>query len=99
MALQLPRDEDGHGQTAVQRFWDTRSTPTCTSIGIDIDPEYCRMALRRLDSESSPLFAQAAIEYRITVDLLTPADVPAVVDKPASVTRPSRLRRPCRTWS
>jgi hypothetical protein len=56
------------------------------SIGVDIDPEYCRMALRRLDSESIPFFAQAAIEYRTATDLLAPAAIPAVAD------RPSRLR-------
>jgi hypothetical protein len=52
------------------------------SIGIDIDPEYCRMALRRLDSESGPLFSRSAIEYRAATDLLAPAAVPAVADRP-----------------
>jgi hypothetical protein len=52
------------------------------SIGVDIDAEYCRMALRRLDSESGPLFAQAAIEYRNATDLLAPAHVAAVADAP-----------------
>jgi hypothetical protein len=50
------------------------------SIGVDIDPEYCRMALRRLDSESGPLFARAAIEYRTAADLLAPAANMAVAD-------------------
>ena len=31
------------------------------SVGIDIDPEYCRFALRRLDSESGPLLTRAGI--------------------------------------
>ena len=57
------------------------------SIGIDIDPEYCRMALRRLDSESGPLFAQASIEYRTAADLLSPAPVPAVTDARRKSTR------------
>jgi len=34
---------------------------------------YCRFALRRLDSESGPLFSQSAIEYRTAADLLAPA--------------------------
>ena len=51
------------------------------SIGIDIDPEYCRMALRRLDSESGPLFARASIEYHTAADL-APATEAAVADKP-----------------
>ena len=62
-------------------------------IGIDIDPEYCRMALRRLDSESGPLFARAAIEYHTAADLLAPANVPAVADAPALGTSPGKHRR------
>jgi hypothetical protein len=41
--MQLPRDLDARVQAAVRHS--------------DIDPEYCRMARRRLDSESGPLFA------------------------------------------
>ena len=51
------------------------------SISLDIDPEYCRMALRRLDSESGPLFAQASIVYHTVADL-SPANEAAVADKP-----------------
>ncbi len=54
------------------------------SIGVDIDPEYCRMALRRLDSESGPLFAQAAIEYRTVADLLSPTTASVVADRPSA---------------
>ena len=62
------------------------------SIGVDIDPEYCRFALRRLDAESGPLFAQAAIEYRAAADLLAPSANAAVADAPArkSARRSSR---------
>ena len=63
------------------------------SIGIDIDPEYCRMALRRLDSESGPLFSQSAIEYRTAADLLAPAHVRAVADAPARGPGHSRRTR------
>lgn len=87
MALQLPRDEDGHDQTTVHRFWNTRSIPDCTSIGIDNDPEYCHFALHRLDAETGPLFGHAGIEYRKATDLLALATAAAVAD------RPSRLRR------
>jgi len=90
MALQLPRDEDGHDQTPVQRFWVTRSAPVYTSIGEDIDAEYCRMALHRLDAESGPLFAPAGIEYRKASDLLAPAPVPAVADAPRRYARGRR---------
>lgn len=64
------------------------------SIGIDIDPEYCRMALRRPDSESGPLFAQASIEYHTAADLLVPADVPAVADAPMRRHGHTRRHRP-----
>ena len=57
--------------------------------GVDIELEYCRMALRRLDSESGPLFAGATIEYRAAVDLLAPATAIAVAD--------GRQRGPTRT--
>jgi len=48
------------------------------------------MALRRLDSESGPLFARASIEYRTAADLLAPSSVPAVADKPPR--KPTRTR-------
>jgi hypothetical protein len=38
------------------------------------------MALRRLDSESGPLFAQAAIEYHTAADLSAPTEATAVAD-------------------
>ncbi len=56
--------------------------------------DYCRMALRRLDSESGPLFAQAAIEYRSASDLLAPANVPAVADAPRRRRGQRRTRVP-----
>ena len=94
MAIQLPRDLDARVQAAVRHFWDMRSTQVRNSIGVDIDPEYCRMALRRLDSESGPLFAQASIEYRTAADLLSPATIPAVADAPQrKLVRRRRTRR------
>jgi len=90
----LPRNLTGSIAAAVRSFWRTRAPAALNtgrnSIGVDIDPEYCRMALRRLDSESGPLFAQAAIEYRTAADLLAPASVPAVADAPQR--RPARIR-------
>jgi ribosomal protein L11 methylase PrmA len=77
-----------HGDTVLDPFSGTGTTMLAAlntgrnSIGMDIDPEYCRMALRRLDSESGPLFARAAIDYRTAADLLAPARVPAVADTP-----------------
>ena len=61
---------------------------------IDIDPEYCCMALRLLDSEPGPLFAQASIEYRTAADLFSPATAIAVADAPArELARSRRARR------
>ncbi|MBM3313744.1 site-specific DNA-methyltransferase, partial [candidate division WOR-3 bacterium] len=50
------------------------------SIGIDIDPQYCRFALHRLDAESGPLFGHAGIEYRKAEDLMVSATVTAVAE-------------------
>jgi tRNA G10 N-methylase Trm11 len=52
------------------------------SIGIDIDPEYCRMALRRLDTESGPLFSTAGIEYHTAEELMKIPTTTAVADAP-----------------
>ncbi len=88
------------GDTILDPFCGTGTTMVAAlkngrnSIGIDIDPEYCRMALSRLDSESGPLFAQASIEYHTAADLLTPANVPAVADAPTR--KPRRKQRPRR---
>lgn len=80
MVKQLSRDLDARIQTAVQHS--------------DIDPEYCSMALHRPDSESGPLLARAAIEYRIAADLRAPVNVPPVTDKLSrSYNRSRRTRR------
>ncbi|MBN1459679.1 MAG: hypothetical protein JXA57_09075 [Armatimonadetes bacterium] len=50
------------------------------SIGVDIDTEYCRFALHRLDAESGPLFGHAGIEYRKAEDLVASATVIAVAE-------------------
>jgi hypothetical protein len=49
----------------------------------------------RLDSESGPLFAQAAIEYRTAADLLAPTTVAAVADaSPRRIIRKRKGRQP-----
>jgi hypothetical protein len=56
--------------------------------------DYCRMALRRLDAESGPLFAQASIEYRTASDFLAPSNITAVADaRPTGLRRRSRAGR------
>jgi site-specific DNA-methyltransferase (adenine-specific) len=99
LAHRLVRMFSFHGDTVLDPFCGTGTTMLAAlktgrnSIGIDIDPEYCRMALRHLDSESGPLFAQAAIEYRTTADLLAPALASAVADAAMVSDKPRRRRR------
>jgi hypothetical protein len=62
------------------------------SIGIDIDPEYCRFALHRLDAESGPLFGHAGIEYRKAEDLMVNATVTAVAEGMKSEDRGMRSK-------
>jgi hypothetical protein len=69
------------------------------SIGVDIDPEYCRMALLRLDAESGPLFGHAGIEYRKAADLMTSATAIAVADAPSSKAAHRRRARRLLTGS
>ncbi len=76
MRIEEPGPWFGSGTSSIFRPPSSLLFP----IGIDIDPEYCRTALRRLDSESGPLFARAAIEYRTAADLLAPETIPAVAD-------------------
>ncbi len=39
-----------------------------SSIGIDIEPEYCRMAARYLKAESSNLFMQTELIFEIMIN-------------------------------
>jgi hypothetical protein len=66
--------------------------PSSVLSPIDIDPEYCRMALRRLDSEAGPLFARAAIKFRTATDFLTPATAVALADAPRRQKQAGRRR-------
>ncbi len=75
-----------HSDTVLDPFCGTGTTMLAAlnagrnSIGIDIDPEYCRFALRRLDSESGPLFTEAGIEYHTASDLLVTTSASAVAE-------------------
>lgn len=58
-----------HGDTVLDPFCGTGTTMIAAlrngrnSIGIDIDPEYCRMAARFLKKESSNLFMQTDLKF------------------------------------
>jgi site-specific DNA-methyltransferase (adenine-specific) len=62
LATRLVRMFSFHGDTVLDPFCGAATTMIATlrngrnSIGIDIDPEYCRMAARHLKAESSNLF-------------------------------------------
>jgi len=62
LATRLVRMFSFHGDTVLDPFCGSATTMIATlrngrnSIGIDIDPEYCRMAARYLKAESSNLF-------------------------------------------
>lgn len=62
LATRLVRMFSFHGDTVLDPFCGAATTMIATlrngrnSIGIDIDPEYCRMAARYLKAESSNLF-------------------------------------------
>ena len=67
--------------------------PTSSVLSpIDIDPQYCRFALHRLDAESGPLFGHAGIEYRKAEDLMVNATVTAVAEGMKSEDRGMRSK-------
>jgi site-specific DNA-methyltransferase (adenine-specific) len=58
-----------HGDTVLDPFCGTGTTMIASlrhgrdSIGIDIDPEYCRMAARYLKKEGSNLFFETELKF------------------------------------
>jgi DNA modification methylase len=76
LATRLVRMFSFHGDTVLDPFCGTGTTMIAAlryarnSIGIDIDPEYCRMAARYLKKESSNLFINAELIFeKMTTDL------------------------------
>jgi len=69
LATRLIRMFSFHGDTVVVPFCGTGTTMIAAlrygrnSIGIDIDPEYCRMAARYLKKESSNLFLNTELIF------------------------------------
>lgn len=70
MAYRLVRMFSFHGDTVLDPFCGTGTTMVAAlktgrnSIGLDIDPEYCRMAARRLRAETSTLFSRARLVFQ-----------------------------------
>jgi site-specific DNA-methyltransferase (adenine-specific) len=96
LAYRLVRMFSFYGDTVLDPFCGTGTTMLAAaktgrnSIGIEIDPAYCRMAERRLERETRSLFGQA------TVTLEEPAAHarPAVeATQPLTVSDAPRRRR------
>ncbi len=69
LAYRLVRMFSFSGDTVIDPFCGTGTTMVAAmkagrnSIGIDIDPEYCKMAEERLRKENSDMFATANLEF------------------------------------
>ena len=69
LATRLVRMFSFHGDTILDPFCGTGTTMIAAlrngrnSIGIDIDPEYCRLSARYLKAESSNLFMQTKLIF------------------------------------
>lgn len=70
LAYRLVRMFSFHGDTVLDPFCGTGSTMAAAlragrnSIGIEIDPEYCRLAIERLTEDSADLFGNPSFEFR-----------------------------------
>lgn len=75
LAYRLVRMFSFHGDTVLDPFCGTGTTMLAAmkagrnSIGVEIDPEYCRMAFRRLKTEANTLFDRFDLEM---IDSSTP---------------------------
>ena len=69
LAYRLVRMFSFWGDTVVDPFAGTATTMLAamkcerSSIGIEIDSEYCKMAMKRLATESNDMFRQSSIEF------------------------------------
>lgn len=69
LAYRLVRMFSFSGDTVIDPFCGTGTTMVAAmkagrnSIGIDIDPEYCKMTEERLRKENSDMFSSATLEF------------------------------------
>lgn len=69
LAYRLVRMFSFYGDTVLDPFCGTGTTMVAAlrtgrnSLGLDIDPEYCRLAARRLREETSTLFSRARLVF------------------------------------
>lgn len=96
LAYRLVRMFSFTGDTVLDPFCGTGTTMLAAmkagrnSIGVEIDPHYCDMALKRLQREHDTLFADTELEFR-GAEPTTRRQVEAAV---AAADRPRRPRRP-----
>ena len=75
LAYRLVRMFSFWGDTVLDPFCGTGTTMLAAmranrhSIGVEIDPEYCQMALTRLQREGRTLFNQIEIKFEVMEDL------------------------------
>lgn len=74
LAHRLVRMFSFHGDTILDPFCGSGTTMVAAmqcdrnSIGIEIDPKYCDMALRRLQNEGQDLFSRAEVQFTASYD-------------------------------
>lgn len=77
LAYRLVRMFSFYGDTVLDPFCGTGTTMLAAikanrnSIGVEIDPEYCDMAMRRLEEETRTLFEEVKLETIRATDLNT----------------------------
>lgn len=75
----------GSGTTVVAALKTGRN-----SIGVEIEPEYCRMAARQMKAETADLFATARLQFEKTI--VTDKACMVAEDKTLYTVHPSRKR-------
>jgi DNA modification methylase len=94
LASRLVRMFSFEGDTVLDPFCGSGTTMLASlktgrnSIGVEIDPEYCRMTARSLKEEHRGLFSQAELRFEKAVG--TPAGIVAIEDIPVGRTRSAR---------
>ena len=97
LANRLVRMFSFHGDTVLDPFNGTGTTMLAAlktdrnSIGVEIDPHYCHMALKRLHHENANLFSTARVEFEER--LLKAEDTLVLNERPAPYLAKTRIRR------
>ena len=77
LAYRLVRMFSFHGDTVLDPFCGSGTTMLAAikadrnSIGVEIDPKYCKMIIQRLNSESASLFNKVVVKVHDALNLKT----------------------------